>query len=310
MNELLHTQLNIVNEEVDRLLLTSPLVIRKYTEHLSHAKGKGIRALSVLVSAMDENNKMHQDAYKLAASIEILHLATLVHDDVMDDASSRRGIPTLHSLYGRRTAVIVGDYLLALAMNELSNLEEAAKYVEFGMSEIILDVALGELKQHINNGNQDLSLKDYMDIIRGKTAKLFEASFFAGAMTLTDDEETLNKYKEMGDLVGMMFQINDDCLDFEDDELKALKPVQSDYEQGVMTLPLLHVFEQEPSLRQEKLNRNLINELVKKFDGVGFAKRKANKYYEQAINILDSLDINETKKSSLKFVIDKANNIL
>lgn len=299
-----------VNHEVDTLLSTSPLVIRKYTKHLSKAKGKGIRALSVLVSAMGENNEIHDDAIYFASAIEILHLATLVHDDVMDDADSRRGIPTLHSLYGRKTAVICGDYLLALAMNHLNKIEDKSKYIEFDFSEILLDIAVGELSQHINNGNLDLSIKEYLDIIKGKTARLFEASFYAGAITMTQDQNSIDTYKKIGELIGMMFQINDDCIDFELDQDKALKPVQSDFEQGVMTLPLLYAFENEPEAKDKKLNRSLINELVSKFDGVGFAKRKSQDYYEEAITLLNTLDLSELKYKSLKEVIDKAHNTI
>lgn len=303
-------QLDRVNGEVDRLLSTSPLIIRKYTKHLSNAKGKGIRALSVLISAMDENQNIHEDAYTFAAAIEILHLATLVHDDVMDDADSRRGIPTLHTLYGRKTAVITGDYLLALAMTQMNQVEDKEKYLDFDFSDIMLDIALGELSQHINNGNLDLTISDYLEIIRGKTARLFEASFYAGVITYSKDAKEIDAYKKMGELIGMMFQINDDMIDFEQDEDEALKPVQSDYEQGVMTLPLLYTFEKDPSIKKMKLNRSLINKFVKQFDGVGFARKKSDNYYEESVSILDSLELTPVKYNVLKELLDKAHNTI
>lgn len=310
MDKTILKNLELVNGEVDRLLSTSPLIIRKYTEHLTQAKGKGIRALSVLVSALDENNKIHQDAILFASAIEILHLATLVHDDVMDDADSRRGIPTLHTLYGKKTAVICGDYLLALAMNQMNQVENKSQYLDFDFSDIMLDIALGELSQHINNGNLNLSIKEYLEIIKGKTARLFEASFYAGVITMTQNHEEIDAYKKVGELVGMMFQINDDLIDFEMDEEEALKPVQSDFEQGVMTLPLLYAFEKDPEVKKESLTRKSINALVAKFDGVGFAKRKSENYYQEALSILNTLDVNELKYNSLKEVIDRAHNTI
>lgn len=310
MNEYLLSQLNKVNEEVDTLLSTSPLIIRKYTSHLTKSKGKGIRALSVLVSALDDQDSVHEDAIQFAAAIELLHLATLVHDDVMDDADTRRGIPTLHKLYGRKTAVICGDYILALAMTNLKKIKDKEQYISFDFSEILLDVALGELSQHINNGNLDLTIKDYLDIIEGKTARLFEASFFAGAITHIADEEVINKYRKFGHHIGMMFQINDDCIDFEFDKDEALKPVQSDFEQGVMTLPLLYAFQEDPEAKKRDLNRVSINTLVKKFEGVRFAKRKAKKYYEEALEILNDLDLSDLKRTSLMEVLDKAHNTI
>ena len=310
MDKTILKNLELVNGEVDRLLSTSPLIIRKYTEHLTQAKGKGIRALSVLVSALDENNKIHQDAILFASAIEILHLATLVHDDVMDDADSRRGIPTLHTLYGKKTAVICGDYLLALAMNQMNQVENKSQYLDFDFSDIMLDIALGELSQHINNGNLNLSIKEYLEIIKGKTARLFEASFYAGVITMTQNQEEIDAYKKVGELVGMMFQINDDLIDFEMDEEEALKPVQSDFEQGVMTLPLLYAFEKDPEVKKESLTRKSINALVAKFDGVGFAKRKSENYYQEALSILNTLGVNELKYNSLKEVIDRAHNTI
>ncbi|NLW14750.1 MAG: polyprenyl synthetase family protein [Erysipelothrix sp.] len=302
--------LDKVNSEVDRLLSTSALVVRKFTSHLRGAKGKGIRALSVIVSALDENNDISDDAIRFAAAIEIFHLATLVHDDVMDDADSRRGIPTLHKLYGHKTAVITGDYLLALAMSYLNGIEDKNKYIDFNFSDILLDVAVGELNQHINNGNLNLSIKDYLEIIRGKTAKLFEASFYAGAITSVNDQVEIEKYKKLGDLVGMMFQINDDCIDFEFNEDEALKPVQSDFEQGVMTLPLLYSFEKDPESKNKNLDRSMINKLVKKFDGVGFAKRKSSKYYQESLDIIESLTLSELKYNCLIEVVKKAHNTI
>ena len=310
MDQKILKNLELVNGEVDRLLSTSPLIIRKYTNHLTQAKGKGIRALSVLVSALDENNEIHHDAILFASAIEILHLATLVHDDVMDDADSRRGIPTLHTLYGKKTAVICGDYLLALAMNQMNQVENKSQYLDFDFSDIMLDIALGELSQHINNGNLNLSIKEYLEIIKGKTARLFEASFYAGVITMTQNQEEIDAYKQVGELVGMMFQINDDLIDFEMDEEEALKPVQSDFEQGVMTLPLLYAFEKDPEVKKESLTRKSINALVKKFDGVGFAKSKSENYYQEALSILNALDVNEFKYNSLKEVIDRAHNTI
>ncbi len=310
MNQQIYKQLDKVNAEVDRLLSTSPLIVRKYTQHLSKAKGKGIRALSVLISAMDENQSIHEDAFTFASGIEILHLATLVHDDVMDEADSRRGIPTLHTLYGKKTAVITGDYLMALAMSLMNKVEDKDKYLNFDFSDIMLEIALGELSQHINNGNLNLSIPEYLKIINGKTAKLFEASFYAGVITRSADIEEINAYKKIGELIGMMFQINDDMIDFLQDETQALKPVQSDYEQGVMTLPLLYAFEQDPSLKEGKLNRSIINKIVKQFDGVGYSKNKTREYYDEAVAILNGLELDPIKYDLLKGLLDKAHSTI
>lgn len=305
VNDYLLEKLESVNQEVDSLLSTSPLIIRKYMEHLITSKGKGIRALSVLTTALNEEGEVSDDSIIMAASLEILHLATLVHDDVMDDADTRRGVDTLHKKYGRKTAVICGDYLLALAMHTVAKVkiddQSALKYTD-----ILMGLVLGELNQHLNNGNLDLTMPEYMDIIEGKTAKLFEASFVGGALTLTKDEEVLEQYRKIGNALGMIFQISDDLIDFEDTKEEALKPVQSDFEQGVMTLPLIYAFSKEPELKKKRLTRTIINEAVRRLKGVDFAKHEALKIYEEAMEILDAMELDAIKHNSIKLLFERA----
>lgn len=255
---------------------------------------------------MNDDNEIHEDAIRFAAAIEILHLATLVHDDVMDDADTRRGVVTLHKKYGRKTAVICGDYLLALATNYAAQIQDKNKYIDFDFSDIMLNIALGELSQHINNGNLDLSMKDYLEIIDGKTAKLFEASFIAGAVTITSDRDEIENYRRLGYLLGMIFQISDDLIDFEETETNALKPVQSDFEQGVVTLPLIYAFEQEPELKKKTLTQKMVEEVVKKYDGVGFARRKSRKYYDEAIELIETMELSDMKRESILEIFNKA----
>ncbi len=305
VNDYLLQKLELVNQEVDSLLSTSPLIIRKYMEHLITSKGKGVRALSVLTTSLNDEGVISDDSILIAASLEILHLATLVHDDVMDDADTRRGVHTLHKKYGRKTAVICGDYLLALAMHTVVKVkiddQTAMQYTD-----ILMDLVLGELNQHLNNGNLDLSMSEYMSIIEGKTAKLFEASFVGGALTLTNDEKILEQYRMIGNALGMIFQISDDLIDFEDTQEEALKPVQSDFEQGVITLPLIYAFEQEPELKKKSLTRTIINEAVKRLNGVEFARKEALRIYGEAMDVLESMDLDDRKRESIKLLFERA----
>ncbi|AMC92938.1 hypothetical protein AOC36_02735 [Erysipelothrix larvae] len=306
MNELIKKNLEMVNAEVDNLLSTSPLLIRQYMTHLGKAKGKGIRASAVLASSITNENDIPLDAIHFASAIELLHLASLVHDDVMDDAKVRRGITTLNEKYGRKTAVICGDYVLALALKSFAKIEDGAKYSGFSLSTTMEDLALGELNQHINNGNLYISIPEYLAIIKGKTAALFEASFYAGAITSGVDNEEVEKYKPFGNNVGMIFQLMDDCLDYESSEAVALKPVASDFSQGVITLPLIHAFDEEPELRTTSLTREIVIDRVKKYSGVPFTKMKAQKYYDEAIAILETLNVSSMKKDQLQFILDKS----
>lgn len=154
------------------------------------------------------------------------------------DADIRRGELSLQKKFGRRTSVICGDYLVCMAMKiAVSAAEESEQEdnMKFQMPDYMSRVCLGELYQHINNGNVDLSVRQYLRIVSGKTAALFEASFYAGAAFIEDDIRIVKKYAKLGRYVGMIFQLTDDCMDFEESEETAKKPVQSDYEQNVIT---------------------------------------------------------------------------
>lgn len=296
----LNQNLEYVKSEVDNTLSTSPLIIRNYTKHLLQSEGKYLRAKSVLAAALREDGSIHSDAIKFAASIELLHLATLVHDDVMDDADTRRGVMTLHKKYGRKTAIICGDYVMAAAMSLSGKVTQKESYLNFDMANYMEAIALGELKQHINNGNVELSVKDYLDIIDGKTAKLFEASFFAGAASALVSKEDVDHYRSFGYHLGMIFQIMDDISDFEDTESTAKKPVQSDFEQGVITYPLIEAFKAFPDFlnkaKEGLLSRLDIDYIVKASKSVDKARALAQDYHDKALASLDALELSEVKR--------------
>jgi heptaprenyl diphosphate synthase len=302
-----------VKYEVDSLLSTSPLVIRSYTKHLAVSMGKFIRAASVITCAMDSEGQISEKAVKAAAAVEIMHLATLVHDDVIDNADLRRGELTLQKKYGKRTAVICGDYLVCMAMklaasaSEKSDLEE---YMKLEIPDYMGKVCLGELNQHINNGNVDLSVHQYLKIISGKTAALFEASFFAGAALVEKEQHVIKKYARLGLYIGMIFQLTDDCMDFEETEVTAQKPVQSDYEQNVITLPLIYAFKNlsdfKKKAKKHNLTRSEINEAVQKAGGLNYTRLVAQKYFVKSQELIKELDVAENKESELRFILDKA----
>ncbi len=302
--------LELVKQEVDRTLLKSPLIIRDFTRHLISSRGKYIRALSVVNCAEDANGMVHPNAIKIAAAIEILHLATLVHDDIIDNAELRRGDVTLQKKYGKRTAVICGDYLLTVALRMAGSVENKKEYIELNLPDYIGRLCLGELNQHVNNGNINLSIYRYLKIISGKTAALFEASYFAGAILSGCSEKEANRYRQLGYYVGMIFQLSDDCIDFEDTVEDAHKPVQSDYEQGVITLPLIHAFSKLAELKEKaaahKITRNEINTAVEKTGGLDFTRSMSGKYYNKAKRVIDELPAANNKKEKLLFILDKA----
>lgn len=302
--------IDLMKEEIARSLSTSPSIIRGYTEHLMASTGKFIRAISLITCAENNDGLIHVNAVKAAASTEILHLATLVHDDVIDNANIRRGIITLQKKYGKRTAVICGDYLLCLALKIVSSASNKQDYQDLNFPNYMEKLCLGELNQHINNGNLDISVYNYFKIISGKTAALFEASFYAGAILSKCARLETKKYMRLGRYIGMIFQLTDDCMDFETSESIAKKPVQSDYEQGVITLPLIYAFNNMPDFKEKakanEVTRIYINDAVKKIGGLNFTRMVSQKYYDKSMKIIEQLELTENKKTKLISILDKA----
>jgi heptaprenyl diphosphate synthase len=301
--------LELVKIEVDKTLSASPKIIRAYTEHLTLSRGKFIRAISLLACAENKSGLIHPNAVQLAAAVELLHLATLVHDDVIDNAKTRRGVITLQKKYGKKTAVICGDYLLCVSLQRVSSITNKKDYLDFGMPDYMSRVCLGEIKQNINNGNVNLSVYEYLKIISGKTAALFEASFYAGAILCEDAKNEINQYSRLGHFMGMIFQLTDDCIDFEASPELAKKPVQSDFEQGVITLPLIYAFQKRNGFKEKaKTNevcRNEINAAVFETGGLSYTRMVSKKYYTKALQILEKLDVNEDKKTKLLCILEK-----
>ncbi|HKL79701.1 MAG TPA: polyprenyl synthetase family protein [Mobilitalea sp.] len=305
--------IGLVKKEMEQTLSRSPIIIREYTRHLLASQGKFIRAYSVIAAAEDKQGLIPTNAIKLAAAIETMHLASLVHDDIIDNADLRRGNITLQKKYGKRTAVICGDYLLSIALSMAASCENKKDYLELKLHDYIGRVSLGELNQHINNGNLNLSIYQYFKIISGKTAALFEASFLAGAIFSGAPQAEINRYRQLGFEIGMIFQLTDDCMDFDTTIEVAKKPVQSDYEQGVITLPLIHTFEQlgdfKAKAEKSEVTRKEINEAVSKAGGLLFTKMVVNRYYNKAMKLINELDASDSKKDRLTAILKKATRI-
>ena len=239
-----------------KTLRKAPSPVCEMTKHLAGAQGKGVRTLLLLCCAADEEGLVPRDAISAAAAIELFHLATLVHDDIIDDSPLRRGIPTVQSVFGRKQAVICGDYLLCLAASFVAPLHagyaDNKEYTDFlsAFSAVLSRVCLGELRQFHNNRNLNLLVPGYLRIIAGKTAALFYLSALAGAITARHSREEVARLAGFGRYLGMVFQILDDCKDYEFSEKEARKAVGKDAAEGVVTLPLIFAMRKLPELRE------------------------------------------------------------
>jgi octaprenyl-diphosphate synthase len=274
-------------------------------------KGKQMRPLLVFLTAK-LNGTVSETTYVAATFIELLHTATLVHDDVVDDASERRGLPSLNVLYNSKIAVLVGDYLLAQGL--LISVEKQRFNMLGIVSDAVREIVRGELVQLQKTRKLDIREEDYFRIIRMKTATLISACTACGASSVTDDTTVIARMKEFGENIGVAFQIKDDLLDYTGDGLTG-KREGNDIKEKKITLPLIHALREAGPIerrhilrllrKKKKGNREIrqVIEFVRKHRGLEYAEAKMQEYSDRAIRILEDYPDSETKTALIEFVI-------
>jgi geranylgeranyl pyrophosphate synthase len=299
-------------EEIRRLLRNAPALIRHITSHLAKAMGKMVRARALLACAIGKDGLVNPDAVKAAAAVELLHLATLVHDDIIDDADQRRGIEALHRKFGEKYAVLCGDYLLCTALEYVSTIQALDRErdpLDRSFPRYLTEVCLGEVRQNQNNRNYRLTEREYFRIIRGKTAALFEASFYVGFMLSGEEDKSLDIYKEIGGNIGIIFQLADDCADYEATRKAAKKPVLSDYSLGVVTLPLIRALKKDETLKDQiaaGMEPGALKAAIREAGGFTYTHAKIEKLMKKTAAIIKSLDIGTQKNELLMRLLEKA----
>jgi octaprenyl-diphosphate synthase len=291
-------------EETERVLATalanyrtpmSPLV-----DHLRHYRGKRLRPALLLLTAKACSRIMPAH-YRLAAAVEMIHTATLVHDDVLDDADLRRHVPTVNANWGNSTAILLGDMLFTHAFHLTSTVDGRACQI---IGEATNRVCAGELRQVCERGNLTLTEADYFTIVEGKTAALTECCGRLGALYAGVGEALAEKLAAFGRNLGIAFQIADDLLDLTGREEKTGKTLGTDLEQLKLTLPLIHCLANLPSAQAEDLRaklsaadrrQDLVAAALSKTDSLAYAKRRADDFAKKARQSLDSLPASECK---------------
>lgn len=259
--------------------------------------GKLLRPAYFLLFAALGEDKPAQDKYKVAASIEILHAATLIHDDIIDNADLRRDRPTIQSTYGKDIAVYTGDFLftayfelVADGMNDFSAIKDNARSMR--------KILIGELDQMNIRYNTSISVKQYFQHIRGKTAQLFQLSCFQGAYFSHSSKRQQLLAQRIGHNIGMAFQILDDILDYSSNEEDFHKPVLEDVKQGLYTLPLilamkanrqafLPLLDKKTAMTDEDTEK--VTELIHHYDGIAEAQKIADYFTQRALRDIKKL---------------------
>lgn len=230
-------QLNSINKEIEKAVQTPNASFREVLTPIVKNQGKMLRAAFVLIGS-NFGEIEEEKAKALAASIEMFHLATLVHDDIIDEAKLRRGAETLQSKFGKDYAVYAGDFLLMRAMMLLSEYDLKKNHIK-RLLKSVDHVCQGEILQYTFRYSKSVSMLDYIRVISGKTAALFALSLYIGASESECDDKVCNLLEKIGYNIGVAFQIKDDLLDFTGDAETVGKNTQADLLKGYYTLPVI-----------------------------------------------------------------------
>jgi octaprenyl-diphosphate synthase len=242
------------------------------------------------------HGEINDSSYRAASLVELLHTATLVHDDVVDEAFERRGFFSINALWKNKIAVLVGDYLLSKGL--LLSLENKDFTILTILSNAVKNMSEGELLQMEKTRNLNFDESVYYEIINGKTASLLASSCAAGASSVSNDSAVIEQMRAFGENVGMAFQIKDDLFDY--GEAKVGKPTGNDIKEKKLTLPLIHILQKvTPALKKQiiyivKNNNNdkakvkfVIDNVVSN-GGIEYATEKMIEYRDKALTILHS----------------------
>jgi octaprenyl-diphosphate synthase len=284
-------------------------------QYIVRRKGKQLRPMFVLLSAK-LGGEINDSSYRAASLVELLHTATLVHDDVVDEAGERRGFFSINALWKNKIAVLVGDYLLSKGL--LLSLDNKDHRVLQLLSTAVRLMSEGELLQLEKSRKLNLDESIYYEIIGGKTASLLASSCAAGASTTFENDEAIEKMRLFGEKVGMAFQIKDDLFDYSSEAIG--KPTGNDIKEKKLTLPLIYTLNNcDASLRKKIIyiikNQNtqkdkvdFVLDAVEKFGGITYATGKMFAFRDEALEILHSFpasDVREALEELVRYTTDR-----
>ncbi|WP_240375597.1 heptaprenyl diphosphate synthase component II [Bacillus piscicola] len=303
----LRTDINKIEKELERSVKSEQSLLNEASLHLLRAGGKRIRPVFVMLSGKFGHYDIEKVKH-IAVALELIHMASLVHDDVIDDAELRRGKKTIKAKWDNRTAMYTGDYIFAKAVEKAAFYKN--KKVHSVLSKAMAEICIGEIEQIRDQFNWDQQLKTYLRRIKRKTASLIAISCQLGAISAGASEENQSHLFRYGYNVGMSYQIIDDILDFIGTEEELGKPAGGDLRQGNVTLPALYAMCQDNSVKRDihdilqsdqASEENVLDllEKIKTSGGIEYARKLSKRYLQKAFSALEELpDI--PAKSSLE----------
>ena len=298
---------SLLDQEIEKQLSSDIELINNISQYIVNSGGKRIRPLIVLLSARACGASDLERIVKAAAMIEFIHTATLLHDDVVDNSDSRRGIKTAHQSFGNESTILVGDFLYSRAFQIMVQINH------MGIMEVMSDatntIAEGEVLQLINSGNPKINKEQYLEVIYRKTGKLFEAAMVVGGLLSNQSQTVLNTLQLFGKELGMAYQIVDDVLDYSSSFEIMGKDVGDDLAEGKVTLPMIYTLERAMPDMQEMIGQAILNKDSKNADkiigsiqstgSIASSVNDAKEKTEFALHSIQSLD-NSKYKTALK----------
>ncbi len=285
-------------------------LLDKITQYIVKRKGKQLRPMFVFLAAK-VCGEMNESTYRAASLIELLHTATLVHDDVVDDSNERRGFFSVNALWKNKIAVLVGDFLLSRGL--LLSVDNNDFHLLGIVSNAVREMSEGELLQIEKARKLDIDETIYYEIIRKKTASLIASCCACGAASVTSDKKVIEKMQAFGEAVGIAFQIKDDLFDYGDGS-NIGKPTGIDIKEKKMTLPLIYALNNATYLEKKRIINIVKNnnnnpkkvaeviDFVIKSGGIQYAETVMNEYKEKALNLISEFPESPSKASLIGLV--------
>jgi len=296
------TEMEQVGQELDASFVAPNRFLQAFLSHSQKLGGKRLRpALLLLMEKLvriahgtEATPAEEKDVICLATAIEMIHTATLIHDDVLDEAEIRRQEDTVNARWNNETSILLGDYLFARALRGAARVEDLRITQIFAAATEA--VCQGELTQVASRGNFSLTEQDYLAIVSGKTAALLVASCRIGALCGGGDDAMQQRLGDFGEKIGVAFQIVDDLLDITGDEARVGKSLGSDFSKGKLTLPIIHFLqnsEAQPKAkmlellqREEPVQREELLQLLEATKSIDFARSEAKRFTDEALELL------------------------
>lgn len=292
-------------------LRSKNLLLDTAIRYILKRKGKQVRPLLVMLAA-GAAGEVSRRTYIGATMVELLHTATLVHDDVVDEAAERRGLPSINSVWNNKTAVLVGDFMLAQGLR-IANENKEYNFLDI-TSRAVQRMSEGELMQTRKTRKLDISEAEYFRIISDKTASLISACCEIGAVSATDDPAIQKALQNYGEMVGMAFQIRDDIFDYTATDAAIGKPTGNDIQERKLTIPLIYSLNKAPRSEAKKIIRLIrndridatervrtVHEFVRAGEGIPYAARTAEQFRDNARKSIDFLPDSPSKQALYSF---------